>query len=206
MDISDEHPAKCHCCKVPSSQLDWPTAFRLLFKASISRLLIKFANPSSTGITSPSKAHLRYTPSTNSTSTGTQPSLGAPQGTSNLTPNSPSYGNAGSQGQPNSRGGITSAGTFWVVFGIKNMRGFNAIENIETHVGLEDTSFFQDMRRRHGKHRWFFQRWFSPYRFRYCRFVQVSRTIKWDHRPVLTTIVRTHHRRRSILLSRGPAG
>ncbi|KAI8623942.1 hypothetical protein F5Y19DRAFT_481082 [Xylariaceae sp. FL1651] len=177
MDIIDEHPPKCHCCKVPSSQLGWYTAFLMLFEALVSRLPVKFVNPSSTGMALPSRAHLRYTPTTTSTMTETLSSLGVQQCTPNLSPNLSASGNTGTQAQPSGSGNKTPADSFWVVFGIRDMRGFDAIENIRTHVGLEDTSFFQDMRRRRGRHRWFFQRWFSPYRFRYCRFVQFERII-----------------------------
>ena len=188
-----------------SSQLDWHAAFRLLFQALGSRLPVKLANPWSTGVASPSKAHLRYTPTPTSTSASTNSSSGVSHGTLNLSSNSLACGNTGAQVQPNSTGSKTPADSFWVVFGVKDMRGFNAIENIETHERLRDTSFFQDIRRRHRRHRWFFQQWFSPYRFRYCRFVQVSRVSKSDHSLILTSTVRTYHCRRSILLWGGPA-
>ncbi|GMG13312.1 unnamed protein product [Aspergillus oryzae] len=62
----------------------------------------------------------------------------------------------------------------WVVFGIKDMDEYDEIENIESSNLLNDPSFFKELKKRHAKHRWFFQRWLSPFRFRYCKFVQVN--------------------------------
>jgi hypothetical protein len=185
---ADEHPSGCHCCKVPSSQLDWLTAFRLLYQATRSRLPTKLTSPSSTGISPPSKTHLRYTPTT-TTTTGTSSSLSVPQNTPPSSLTASACGNVGSQAQPSSSGSDSQEDSFWVVFGIKDMRGFNAIENIQTRVQLRDTTFFEELKRSHGRHRWIFQRWFSPYRFRYCKFVKVSTTSKLDTIPITTFVV-----------------
>jgi hypothetical protein len=183
MHIADRHPPKCHCCKMPSSQLEWHTAFWLLFQALRSRLPVKLANPPPPDSTSPSKAHQRYKPSTTSASTSINSTSGTVQGTLNLSSNPPACRSTGSQVRHNTGGNETPADSLWVVFGIRDMRGFDAIENIETHARLNDTLFFQDMKTRHGRYRWFFQRWFSPYRFRYCRFVQASRIPELGHSP-----------------------
>lgn len=173
IDTVGEHPSNCHCCKATAPPLDWHTAFWLLFQGFRSWLPVKLTNPQSPNITTPSQANLRYTPSSASASTGTSSSL--PPAQSALTPSSnpPAGGNATSQVGLNPGVNQMPADALCVVFGIRDMRGFDAIENIETDLRLDDTSFFQDMKKRHGRYRWFFQRWFSPYRFRYCRFVQV---------------------------------
>jgi hypothetical protein len=203
---ADEHSSECRCCKVPSSQLDWLTTFRLLSQATRSRFSTKIASPSSTGISSPSKAHSRYTLTTTTTTTGISSSLSVPQNTPPSSPTASACGNVGPQAQPSSSGSDSQEDYFWVVFGIKDMRGFDAIENIKTQVQLRDTTFFEDLKRRHGRHRWLFQQWFSPYRFRYCKFVKVSATSKLDTTPVITLVVRTHNHRRSILFWGGPSG
>lgn len=155
---------------MPSCRVDWSTAFRLLSQAFTSKLPAKLANPSSTGVTPPSKAHLRYTPAP---TTGTSSSLSVPQSTPSAPPNHSMSGNAGPQNQPGGNANNAPVDYFWIVFGIKDIDGFDEIENIETTTQLKDPSFFEDLKSRHKRHRWFFQDWFSPYRFRFCRFVQV---------------------------------
>jgi hypothetical protein len=145
------------------------------------RLPKKLAHPSSAGVTPPSKTHLRYTPVTVNPTLGTNPFLSVPPNTSNSSAGLLVCGNTGSLAGSSSSGSTSQADSFWIIFGIKDMRSFSAIENIETSIQLRDMPFFQDLKRRHRRHRWFFQRWFSPYRFRFCKFVQVRTTPKLIH-------------------------
>lgn len=126
--------------------------------------------------TSQSTAHQRYTPGVTATSSASSETAHGSTATS-----SPHYSAGSSAISVEPQAGNTKAisvdrygNPSWVVFGIKDMDEYDEIENIESSNLLNDPSFFKELKKRHAKHRWFFQRWLSPFRFRYCKFVQVN--------------------------------
>lgn len=136
----------------------------------------KALSTSLTGQTSQSIAHQRYTPGTTAT---TSTSSATAHGSTATTP----LYYSGSSGASSVRAHGGSSDTIlttrhddplWVVFGIKDTNEYDEIENIEVSNLPNDSSFFKELKKRYTKHRWFFQRWFSPFRFRYCDFVQVN--------------------------------
>ncbi|EMD95267.1 hypothetical protein COCC4DRAFT_204965 [Bipolaris maydis ATCC 48331] len=170
LDAMNEHPPKCYCCKVRPVQLSWTTIFEHIYHIIWKALPIKATSPSPTALTQLSKANLRYTPTRN-TCANISPSL--PHGKQPLPP----------QGSPPN-------GNF--VFSIKDMWGFHNIENIENHSQLSDPMFFEELKKRHKSHRWCFQHWLSPYRFRYCRFVQFEEILD-EHVSCVGEALPDHH-------------
>lgn len=160
------HPPRCHCCRPRPKRLDWFTAIERLCSTLKRYSPITVSGSAPTGSKSSSKAQARYMP-TGTSSVNAPPHL--QQATALQSPQNGALGSSvGTQTQT-----CTSSNPLWIVFGVKDIQGFYGIENIGTHVQCDDSSFFQELKSRHRKHRWFFQRWFSPYVFRYCRFVQV---------------------------------
>lgn len=169
--IMSEHPPRCCCCSAPPARINRATAFEYFCQYCRYFSPLHFAKPSTgpsisielnnqptqgvaTSINSqarPPQVHLRGTASTKNTQ---QARVG--DETNNAT-------------QDNN----LTTNTLRVVFGIKDLQGYHDIEEMETHAQLTDATFFQDLKKNHRKHRSLIQRWFSPYVFRYCRFVQV---------------------------------
>jgi hypothetical protein len=126
---------------------------------------------------SPSKAQQLYTPANAATA---RASSSLAQDSTQARPAMPPGSNSNSVTRAQGGGSSTIPTVpqrdhpLWVVFGIKDMHEFDEIENIEVTSVLNDSSFFKELKTRYNKHRWFFQRWFSPFRFRHCNFVQAS--------------------------------
>jgi hypothetical protein len=116
-------------------------------------------------------AHM--SPSTSSTGTSsTSPNTSASQ-------NIPSGSNVGNSTLP--QGGNTHPTSplplsepYFVIFGIKDMQNYDNIENIEMSNIDKDRAFFKELKARYKKHRHILLRIFSPFRFRHCKFVEVS--------------------------------
>lgn len=160
------HPPRCHCCEASPVRMSWAAALKHILQ------IFGRASPSKLWSTSFSRKPRQY------------PVAGISMGSSssNLSPNSPTMpppsnlpnNNASAQGQASTGVTTSTIDAHFVVFGIKDLQGFHGIENIQAPSHLTDASFFEELRARHKKHRWCFQRWLSPYVFRYCRFVQVG--------------------------------
>jgi hypothetical protein len=120
-------------------------------------------------------ARQRYTPATaatNSPSSATTSDSVVPNSLHNSADSSALPGGlcpGGTDNVPNSR-----RASSWIVFGIRDPYEYDHIENIEASSLMDDPLFFTELKKRFAKRCWFFQRWISPYRFRYCRFVQVT--------------------------------
>ena len=156
--------------------MDLTTIFHRTCQSIANRLNWEALSSSLAGQNLPSTAQQRYTPSTAATAS---PSSISAHGSTQITPPISSGSNSGSSTQAHGGGSNTMSTapqetSLWVVFGIKNMHEFNEIENIEISSLLNDPSFFKELKTRYNNHRWLFQRWFSPFRFRHCNFVQVS--------------------------------
>ena len=128
---------------------------------------------SMTGQSQPARSQQRYTPSSAAPPTTSN----NPHNTTQSIPINSSEANYGmtqtSGSAPWYNSTTQQPNAHWVIFGIKNY-DFDKIENIETSSVLNDPSFFPELKARHSKLVWFFRRWFSPFRFRYCQFVQVG--------------------------------
>jgi hypothetical protein len=61
-----------------------------------------------------------------------------------------------------------------IIFGIQGVRRSLEIEQIEISSQMNDQSFFSELKTRYKKHRAYFQRFLSPFRFRHCNFVKVG--------------------------------
>lgn len=123
----------------------------------------------------PSQAKIRYTPpaSVNSRTSSSTTLRSSNAGSSQSAPGistGPQLQHGGASTKP-------QTASLCVVFGVREWHGFDNIENIETRTDLQDNSFFHDLRLRHKKNRGALKRWFSPFRFRFCKFVQVSASI-----------------------------
>jgi hypothetical protein len=175
-----DHPHDCSCCGTMTAPTSWMAVFHRICR-SVARIchwkILRFASANQE---SSSKAQQLYTPASVMTTIASSVHTHSPiQGTRSMT--SPiTNGPDGMQAQ----GGYSSADFVppqrkpsWVVLGVQNTPDFDEIENIEMTTLLNDTSFFQELKIRHDKHRRLFQRWFSPFRFRYCKFVRVRTTL-----------------------------
>lgn len=174
LEIIGDHPSKCFCCETEAHSVKMTTeAFYRIWQYILSILNWKVRTHASAG-TSPSVSHQRYTPG-NATPLGASPVI-APSSIVTSSPHSPGPGNPNNlvpgRGSSNTCT-ILHGDPNWVVFGIKIKDDFDEIENIEIFPNSNDTLFFRELKRRYAKHRWLFQRWFSPFRFRHCKFVQV---------------------------------
>lgn len=124
---------------------------------------------------SPSEAQQLYTLAAATASASSIPAHGLTQTRPSIAPGS----NNGSVTEARGSGSSTiptspQGDVLQVVFGIKDMHEFHEIENIEVSGLLNDSLFFKELKTRYKKYRWFFLRWFSPFRFRHCNFVQAS--------------------------------
>lgn len=165
-----DHPLKCFCCETEVHRIDWTTIFYRICQSIANTLNWGALGSSLVTQKSPSKAQQLYIPATASASIPTHSST---QTRPSISPGS----NGGSATQAHGGGPSTiptapQGDPLWVVFGIKYMHEFDDIENIETSSLLNDPSFFKELKTRYNKYHWFFQRWFSPFRFRHCNFVQ----------------------------------
>jgi ppGpp synthetase/RelA/SpoT-type nucleotidyltranferase len=167
----DEHPSKCHCCTAQMTRMKWTTAFKHIYQFCRTFSPLQLSKPS-LGSVSLSIAENRYNPSSINAagSLVSPPQISSP----GSRPGPPSNAGVGAQGHGFTPDTVPPVSTLSVVFGIKDMQGFHDIEHIDTYAQLTDSSFFQDLKESHKRHRWHMQNWFSPYVFRYCRFVQVS--------------------------------
>ncbi|KAG4429355.1 hypothetical protein IFR05_015162 [Cadophora sp. M221] len=169
-----DHPSKCFCCGTEVHRMDWTTIFHRTCQSIANKLNWEALSSSLFGQTPPSTAQQRYTPLTAATSS---PSSNSAHSSTQTTPPISSRSNSGSFPQAHGGGSGTMSTapqepSLWIVFGIKNMREFDEIENIEISSLVNDSSFFKELRTRYDKHCWLFQRWFSPFRFRHCNFVR----------------------------------
>lgn len=166
-----EHPPNCQCCNMPPDPMKWTTALQHISQALWRKLPLTNTTPSSTAVTPPSRAYMRYAPAA---TIGATQSSHISIGTPAASQNTPAGSNTGAQTTtqlPSNNN--TPEDPLYVLFGVKGIMDFHKIEEFEAHMH-DDASFFRDLKLKHERHRWFFQRWFSPFRFRYCRFVQVS--------------------------------
>ncbi|KAH8696917.1 hypothetical protein GQ44DRAFT_718722 [Phaeosphaeriaceae sp. PMI808] len=159
----DEHPLECYCCIPQPSRLDWTTACWYIFQAMQKSPSILRTVLSPSGHSPPAKADQRYIPARPA---DTNPSLTLPQHQSVTSsqsncPNS----NIDVGANVDNANMYESVALLYVVFGIKSMQGFHDIENIEVQPHPSDPLFFQELRTRHKNRRWWFQHFFSPYRF-----------------------------------------
>lgn len=126
-----------------------------------------------------STAQQRYTPATATTTRTSSIAAQVTQPTTITTTSHLPNINTGNVMQTESSGPSHSPTSpssvpLWVVFGIKDQSGFNDIENIEMSTMLNnDIAFFKELKRLENSYRWPLIRWFSPYIFSYCKFVQV---------------------------------
>lgn len=155
--------------------MDLTTIFYRTCQSIANTLNWEALSSSLAGQNSPSTAQQRYTPTA---ATASPSSISVRDSTQTIPPIS-SGSNSDSFTQAHGGGSSTMStapqgAPLWVVFGIKNMHEFDEIENIEISSLLNDPSFFKELKTRYNKHRWLFQRWVSPFRFRHCNFVQVS--------------------------------
>lgn len=170
------HPSKCFCYETEAHRINWTTVFYRICQ-SIANTLNWIVLSSSLAIqNSLSKAQQLYTPATAATASASSiPMHSSTQKRPSIAPGS----NNGSVTEARGSGSSTiptspQGDPLWVVFGIKDMHELHEIENIEVSGLLNDSSFFKELKTRYKKYRWFFLRWFSPFRFRHCNFVQVS--------------------------------
>lgn len=191
---TSEHPSRCYCCTALPARLKLTTALKHVSQYCRSWSPLQIAKPS-TRVAVQIGSHQQSARASMSAATSLpsppQPHLsGSPPG---ITPHAGVSNAAYFANQTNS----PTLDTLRIVFGIKDLHGYHIIEEMDTHTQLTDATFFQDLKRNHRRYRSFLQRWFSPYVFRYCRFVQVS-IHPTSAYPVLTTAVRgacqrSHH-------------
>lgn len=176
-----DHPPDCSCCETMRPRITWTTIFH-----RICQHIARFCNWEMQSFGLPvqkltSQAQRLYTPPFVTAPTASPPSQ---HSTFQITPPISSPGANDASGTQSQRGCLSAdlviqqGKPLWIVFGVKNTPDFDDIENIEMTNLLDDPSFFQELRERHNKHRSLFRRWFSPFRFRNCRFVRVSTTSK----------------------------
>lgn len=169
----DEHPPNCYCCADISTRLQWSIALKQIKRTCQSYLPCSLTT-SSSGSTPSSKARNRYTPNSNNA-----PAAPAPQTqTSNAgaTTSATIHAHSTIHAPGRAAGAAPPVDTFCIMFGVKDMQGFHDIDHLDIDAQLLDSTFFEKLKDCHKNHRWCFQNWFSPYVFRYCRFVQVGKS------------------------------
>lgn len=171
--LMDEHPPECYCCTTTTTSMNWVMALANIYQLFWKLPLIHLMAPSM-GTVSLSRAQARYTP--NDINTGGSIVLQPQRFPAAEIQSSPSDRLTGTQAHDPAPNTIPPVVSSCVVFGIRDMHGFHDIEHLDTDVQLNDSTFFQQLKESHKKHRWRVQNWLSPYVFRYCRFVQVSTT------------------------------
>jgi hypothetical protein len=169
--LTSEHPPKCYCCKPQPRRMNWATACRLMYQNLCESLSITRTVPWALSPSLSAEALPRYTPDTSadSNSFSARPQEQAPSSFRDLRQTTGTAFRA----DTNDASHCSTASLPLIVFGIEKSHGFHTIENIEVQAQFDDPSFFWELKRKHQNHRGWFQQWFSPYRFRYCRFVQV---------------------------------
>ncbi|KAH3951285.1 hypothetical protein HBH98_084360 [Parastagonospora nodorum] len=195
MNRTQDHPPKCCCCAAMPAQYDLSgfikTVWNLLcstgftWSDSIDLIAITIHVVSLwIGVHLPrsrqpvaSKAQQLYTPplpTASAAGTGTSSNLAQ-----NMLPQAPSHlGSSGTTmqmqtGVLNQAFGISLPTPLWVIFGVSSGSVFFEIENIEmSNALMNDAAFFQELRRLENKYRRPVLRWFSPFTFAYCNFVQ----------------------------------
>jgi hypothetical protein len=178
--LLEDHPTDCYCCQsrtVPSNGI---AALGGLYRLAVMGLegAMHFTSPRQTV---PSKAQQLYTPTIAQSSSATS-SSGRTHGPLQASPSASSPNQCANalnmQGSsPNLPSTASQRNPSWIVFGFQCSSELDEIENIEISDSVNDPMFFQELRARHNKYRWFFQRCFSPLRFRNCKFVRVSVTV-----------------------------
>jgi hypothetical protein len=168
------HPSRCYCCAAQSSSYDAILCLKKIFRSLPSWIAGRFY--SLWPIQTSSAAQRRYTPPIR---TANRTASAAAQGIG-LTPMSPAQlNNSGNTTSTQATGPIyvppmLTHKWLWIIFGIKNHPDFHAIENIEmSSLLMNDATFFRELKSLESKHRWPILKWFSPYIFSYCNFVQV---------------------------------
>jgi hypothetical protein len=180
--LHGHHPPRCSRCEEKPFGMNWTI---LLLRSH--QLIVSLFPWEILSLSLPrqnwSTAQRRYTPRDTPTSASSSISASTSAGTELQTFSI--EGNSGNTVQANSGSSSISPmpkrDRLWVIFGVKDMHEFNDIENIATSSELNDQQFFTDLKIRFNKYRWFFQRWGSPFRFRHCKFVQVSQSILFAH-------------------------
>jgi hypothetical protein len=190
----NDHPPECHYCKVRpvQSQIAWPTTLRhicdVFWKTSPirSRTPSSTANELSTGI-SLNNEPAGSAPTSSSSSLPYRPPLPPPPSQSNAPNNA---------ANPQGWNSVTSQDEWryplWVVFGISTLGAYHNIENLEITKQTNDRSFFPDLKMKHKTHHWWFQNWFSLFRFRSLYFVEAS-TYPGSNVAKLTSSVRWNY-------------
>ncbi|KAH7118925.1 hypothetical protein B0J11DRAFT_591405 [Dendryphion nanum] len=170
MDRIGKHPPKCYCC-VATFHLS------MVIKETFKSLLLWTVHQCKTSwpIQPPSTARLRYTPTaTTTTKTTSAVAQNTPLTTFSGQPNANSHNatqrQSSGQNNPLRKPPPTS---LWIIFGVKDLFDFHEIENIDMSAQLmNDAMFFKELKQLEKKYRWPLLRWFSPYIFTYCKFVQ----------------------------------
>jgi hypothetical protein len=131
------------------------------------------AAPSTTKHTRPSRAQRTY-PATNVVNTRVGTGLSQNSGQSSTQPSLTSgmLQNAQNTTQPGPTQPPTQS--FFVIFGIKSVKRLDVVENIEITQDTNDPSFFKELKTRFTARRSLLLHLFSPFRFQYCQFVEVS--------------------------------
>lgn len=171
MKRTGEHPPKCLCCVGASRKASGVTigstsrrAFNLLWNN-------KYKSAASGGASS--KAARTYTPVASSSST-----TPTPGGTDS---NSGVIDNAGNINIPQTQAYHATSGSTTpptaskrVIFGVQGVRRSLEIEQLSIMDDTNDQMFFSQLKTQYKKHRSYFGRFLSPFRFRHCNFVKVG--------------------------------
>lgn len=174
--IAGDHPSKCYCCmEKPQKALGvtFGSILRLVFS-----LLESNRQRSAVSERPSSRAAVAYTPAPKITP-------GASSSTTPLTSGGASaYGvalNNGTKKTTQTQGcssmvpsSTTPIAPTRIIFGIQGVRKSLEIEQIEVSSQMNDQIFFSELKTRYKKHRSFFRRFLSPFRFRHCNFVKVG--------------------------------
>ncbi|PSN61897.1 hypothetical protein BS50DRAFT_148013 [Corynespora cassiicola Philippines] len=175
LDSLPDHSLQCGCC-LPRQCISWKARIELV-ASSLCHMFAKSMTGPSTPIQQ-SKAGMRYTPHgpPSSMSSSSLNSQSSGQNTSNT----PGPGSSDTSMQVHVQGdGATQVASTndadRIIFGVQGHRWSVEIEQIKVPDLSGDPAFFRELKLRYKKHRNWFKRLFSPFRFRHCRFVKFEK-------------------------------
>jgi hypothetical protein len=174
--IAGDHPSKCHCC-VKKPQKVFGVTFGSILRQVFS-LLESNRQESAVSERASSRAAVAYTPApkiTPGASSSTTPPTSGGASTHGVALSNGTKETTQTQGySPMVPSSSTPIAPTRIIFGIQGMRKSLEIEQIEISSQMNDQIFFSELRTRYKKHRSFFWRLLSPFRFRHCNFVKVG--------------------------------
>jgi hypothetical protein len=167
--MMERYPSDCHCSECATESQSSEVSHEI---DNVSSVRSVAASSTTTHARKP-KAQRTY-PATIMASTGV--GVGSSQSSGQSSTQSSLTSGMLQNAQNTTQPGPTQPPTqsFFVIFGIKSVKRLDVVENIQITQDTNDPSFFKELRTRFNARRSVLLRLFSPFRFQYCQFVEVT--------------------------------